>query len=102
MICMNYDHNKKFGLLKLHSGYGNFNLNSQKGYGLKINNAQTGVGRCRLAYIVRTYIDASYHFIQILLCACVINDLKMSMCLESGVTRYPCILMIKIYYYVID
>jgi len=24
MICINYDHNKKFGLLKFHSGYGIF------------------------------------------------------------------------------
>ena len=30
---MNYDHNKKFGLLKFHSGYGKFN--SPKGYSLK-------------------------------------------------------------------
>jgi len=42
MICMNYDHNKKFGLLKFHSGYGKVNLNSPKGYSLKIINAQTG------------------------------------------------------------
>jgi len=42
MICLNYDHNKKFGLLKFHSGYGKFNLNSPKGYSLKIINAQTG------------------------------------------------------------
>jgi len=41
MICMNYDHNKKFGLLKYHSGYGKFNLISPKGYSLKIINAQT-------------------------------------------------------------
>jgi len=41
MICMNYDHNKKFGLLKFYSGYGKFNLNSLKGYSLKIINAQT-------------------------------------------------------------
>jgi len=39
MICMNYDHNKKFGLLKFHSGYGQF---SPKGYGLNIINVQTG------------------------------------------------------------
>ena len=43
MICMNYDHNKKFGLLKFHSGYGKFNLNSPKGYSLKTINAQTAV-----------------------------------------------------------
>jgi len=43
MICMNYDHNKKFGLLKFHSGYGKFNLNSPKGYSLKIINAQTAI-----------------------------------------------------------
>jgi len=42
MICIIYDHNKKFGLLKFHSGYGKFNLNSPKGYSLKIINAQTG------------------------------------------------------------
>jgi len=41
MICMNYDHNKKFGLLKFYSGYWKINLNSPKGYGLKIINAQT-------------------------------------------------------------
>jgi len=38
---MNYDHNKKFGLLKFYSGYGQFILNSSKGYSLKIINAQT-------------------------------------------------------------
>ena len=31
-----------FGLLQFHSGYGKFNLNSPKGYCLKIINAQTG------------------------------------------------------------
>jgi len=41
MICMIYDHNKKFGLLKFHSGYGTFYLNSPKGYSRKIINAQT-------------------------------------------------------------
>jgi len=41
MICMNYDHNKKFGLLQFHLGYGKFNLNSPKGYSLKNINAQT-------------------------------------------------------------
>jgi len=43
MICMNYDHNKKFGLLKFNSGYGKFNLNSPKGYSLKIINAQHAI-----------------------------------------------------------
>ena len=38
---MNYDLNKKFGLLKFHSGYGQFNLNSPKCYSLKLINAQT-------------------------------------------------------------
>ena len=42
MICMNYDYNKKFGLLKFHSGYEIFYLNSPKGYSLKIINVQTG------------------------------------------------------------
>ena len=41
MICMNYDHNKKFGLLKFHSGYGKFYFNSLKGNNRKIINAQT-------------------------------------------------------------
>jgi len=41
MICMNDDHNRKFGLLKFHSGYGNFYFNSPKGYTRKIINAQT-------------------------------------------------------------
>jgi len=43
MICMNNDHNKKFGLLKFDSGYGKFNLNSPKGYSLKRIKAQTGL-----------------------------------------------------------
>jgi len=41
MICMNYNHNKTFELLQLHSGYGKFNLNSPKNYSLKIINVQT-------------------------------------------------------------
>jgi len=41
---MNYDYNKKFGLLKFYSGYGKFNLNSPKGYSQKIINAQTDNG----------------------------------------------------------
>jgi len=41
MICMKYDHNKKFGLLQFHSGYGKFYFNSPKGYNRKIINAQT-------------------------------------------------------------
>ena len=41
MICMNYDNNKKFGLLQFHSGYGKFYLSSLKGYSRKIINAQT-------------------------------------------------------------
>jgi len=42
MICMYYDNNKKFGPLQFYSGYGKFYLNSQKGFTLKIINAQTG------------------------------------------------------------
>jgi len=38
---MDYDHNKKFGLLIFFSGYEKNNLNSPKGYSLKIINAQT-------------------------------------------------------------
>ena len=41
MICMNYDHNKKFGLLKFHSCYGKFYLNSPNGYSRNIINVQT-------------------------------------------------------------
>jgi len=42
MICINYNLNKKFGLLKFHWGYGKFYFNSPKGYNRKIINAQTG------------------------------------------------------------
>jgi len=49
MICINNDHNKKFGLFKFHSGYGQFNLNSPKGYSLKKINAQTGLD-CIIIY----------------------------------------------------
>ena len=38
---MNCDHNKKIRLLKFQSAYGKFNLNSPKGYSLKVTNAQT-------------------------------------------------------------
>ena len=38
---MNYDHNKKVWAIKISFGYGKFNLNSPKGYSLKIINAQT-------------------------------------------------------------
>jgi len=41
MDCMNYYHNKKFGLLKFHSGYGKIYFNNPKGYSRKIINAQT-------------------------------------------------------------
>jgi len=40
---MNYDNNKKFGLLQFHSGYGKNYLNSPKGYDRKIINAQTDI-----------------------------------------------------------
>jgi len=42
MICMPFDHNNKFGLLKFHSGFGKFYFNSPKDYSRKIINAQTG------------------------------------------------------------
>ena len=44
-ICMNYDHNKTFGLLKFYSGYGKFYFNSPKGYTRKIIHAQTDYER---------------------------------------------------------
>jgi len=40
MICMNYDHNKTLRLLKFHSVFGKFYLNSPKGFSRKIINAQ--------------------------------------------------------------
>ena len=40
---MNYDHNKKFVLLKLHTDYGKFYFNSRKGFNRKIIMAQTDV-----------------------------------------------------------
>ena len=40
MICMKYDHNKKFELLKIHSGYVKFYLSSPNGNSQKIINAQ--------------------------------------------------------------
>jgi len=58
MICMNYDHNKKFGLLKFHSGYGKFNLNSPKGYSLKIINAQTDI-----KYYSRSVVHSLKHIV---------------------------------------
>ena len=39
--CMNYDHNKNFGLFKFQSGYRTLYLNGPKGYSRKIINAQT-------------------------------------------------------------
>jgi len=48
---MNYDHKKKFGLLKFHSGYGKFYLNSPMGYCRKIINAQT-VWRLSVSHIM--------------------------------------------------
>jgi len=37
MICMNYNHNKKFRLLKFYSGYGKICFNSPTGYSKKNN-----------------------------------------------------------------
>jgi len=39
--CMNYDHNKSFGLFKFPSGCRKLYLNSPNGYSKKIINAQT-------------------------------------------------------------
>jgi len=52
MICMYYDHNKKFGLLKFNLGYGKFNLNSPKGYSLKIINAQTDINLLFISFFI--------------------------------------------------
>ena len=41
MICMHYDHNQFFGVLKFQLGYRKLYLNSPKGYGRKIINSQT-------------------------------------------------------------
>ena len=54
MICMNYDHIKKFGLFKFHSGYGKFYFNSPKGYNQKIINAQTD-NDCVLMIVTNLY-----------------------------------------------
>jgi len=43
MNCMNYDHNKNFGLFKFQSGYRKYYLNSLKGYSRKIINTQTAL-----------------------------------------------------------
>jgi len=48
--CMNYDHNKIFGLFKFQSGYRKFYLNSPKGYSRKIINAQTALHRVYQEY----------------------------------------------------
>jgi len=56
MICMNYDHNKKFGLLKFHSGYGKFYFNSPKGYTRKIINAQTDAQKVFIMLIWRLWM----------------------------------------------
>jgi len=58
MICINHDHDKKFELLKFHSGYGKFNLNSPKGYSQKIINVQT-VGHWFLKKIFLVYFEIS-------------------------------------------
>ena len=39
--CMNYDHNRNFGLFKFQSGYSKLYLNSPKGFSRKIISAQT-------------------------------------------------------------
>jgi len=44
---------KKFGLLKFHSGYEKFNLNSPKGYSRKIINAQTDDNPCHTSEDLR-------------------------------------------------
>ena len=61
---MNYDHNKKVGLLKFYSGHGKFNLNSPKGYSLKIINAQTGSFSCKVFRSVHP-ISKNYAIIMI-------------------------------------
>jgi len=56
MNCMNYDHNKMFGLFKFQSGYRKFYLNSPKGYSRKIIYAQTEqytVQLCLIRYLIR-------------------------------------------------
>jgi len=55
MVCMNYAHNKKFGLLKFHSGYGKCYFNSPKGYRWKIVNAQTGSGNATACSLIQCY-----------------------------------------------
>ena len=62
---MNFDHNKKYGLIKFHSGYGKFNLNIPKGYSLKVINAQTasvGGNRKALYYFLVFCQQSTYQF----------------------------------------
>ena len=56
MICMDFDHNKRFGLLKFHSGYVKFYFNSQKGYNRKMINAQTGINRIIPYYDINIFL----------------------------------------------
>jgi len=66
---MDYDHNKKFGLLKFYSGYGKFNLNSPKGYSLKIINAQTVPRVDKIHFLPQGGHDLYYriHFLRLLI-----------------------------------
>jgi len=53
---MNYDNNKKFGLLQFYSGHGHFYLNSPKGFCRKKINAQTGPNRSELLAGVQFFL----------------------------------------------
>ena len=74
---MKYDHNKKFGLLKFHSGYEKFNLNSPNGYSLKIINTQTDKytcivcslkkGLCTFNFIIYYYMNNEKYCLKVLL-----------------------------------
>jgi len=74
MIRMNYDHNKKFGLLKFYSGYGKNYFNSPKGYSQKIINVQTVVP---ITY-GRKFLEMSK--LSVFLVNCLISVTKTNTC----------------------
>ena len=52
---MSYDHNKMFGLLKFHSGYGKFYFSSPKGYNRKIIKTHVNID-CTVLFDFSVYI----------------------------------------------
>ena len=59
--CINYDHNKKFGLFKFQSSYRKLYLDSSKGYSWKIINAQTVLYICKACVSSQDESDRPIH-----------------------------------------